>query len=156
MDLRVLQAGCYHHTAGYCCVPSTQVPVDGWRPATIGPGGSFGQPLSRLPPALMKRGIFFIAVVLLLPVRALAGFSEAHKAYEPRDFRITANEFSPLRSDLERAVDSCTVSVRRDYPDFDAYSDGSSVILLGAIDESRYKFHKCLSKKGYPLSGKSK
>ena len=104
----------------------------------------------------MKRGIFFIAVVLLFPVHGLAGFSEAHKAYEPRDYRITASEFWPLRSDLERAVDSCTLSVHRDYPDFDAYSDGSSVILLGAIDESRYKFHKCMSKKGYPLSRKSK
>ena len=104
----------------------------------------------------MKRGITFITVLLLFPVHGLAGFSEAHKTYEPRDYRTIANEFWPFRSDLERAVDSCTLSVHRDYPDFDAYSDGSSVILLGAIDESRYKFHKCMSNKGYPLSGKTK
>ena len=102
----------------------------------------------------MKKGVLFITVVLLFLVAGLAGFSEAYKAYEPHDYKLTAQGFWPLRSELERAVDSCTLSVHREYPDFDAYSEGSSVILLGAIAESRFKFHTCMSKKGYPMTGK--
>jgi hypothetical protein len=99
----------------------------------------------------VKKGILLITVILLFPVPGLAGFSETYKAYELRDYKTTAKEFRPMRSDLERAVDSCTLSVHRDYPDFDAYSEGSSVILFGAIPESRFRFHKCMSKNGYPL-----
>jgi hypothetical protein len=99
----------------------------------------------------MNKGILLITVILLFPVPGLAGLSEAHKAYELRDYTTAAKEFWPLRSDLERAVDSCTQSVHRDDPDFDAYNEGSSVILFGATPESRFKFHQCMSKKGYPL-----
>ena len=104
----------------------------------------------------MNKGILLITVILLSPVPGLAALSEAHKAYELRDYTTGAKEFWPLRSDLERAVDSCTQSVHRDYPDFDAYHEGSSVILFGATSESRFKFHKCMSKKGYPLMKTSK
>ena len=99
----------------------------------------------------MTKGILLITVILLFPVAGLAALSEAHKAYELRDYTTAAKEFWPLRSDLERAVDSCTQSVHRDDPDFDAFNEGSSVILFGATPESRFKFHKCMSKKGYPL-----
>jgi hypothetical protein len=99
----------------------------------------------------MSKGILLITVILFFPVPGLAAFSEAHKAYELRDHSTLAKEFWPLRSDLERAVDSCTRSVHRDDPDFDAYNEGSSVILLGATPDSRSKFHKCMSQKGYPL-----
>ena len=99
----------------------------------------------------MNKGILLISVILLFPVPGLAGLSEAHKAYELRDYTTAAKEFWPLRSDLERAVDSCTQSVHQDDPDFDAYNEGSSVILFGATPESRFKFHKCMSQKGYPL-----
>jgi hypothetical protein len=76
-------------------------------------------------------------------------FAEAHKAYELGGYTTAAKEFWPLRSDLERAVDRCTRSVHRDDPDFDAYNEASSVILFDAIPESRSKFHKCMSQKGY-------
>jgi hypothetical protein len=99
----------------------------------------------------MIKGILLITVILFSPVPGLAALSETHKAYELRDHTIAAKEFWPLRSDLERAVDSCTRSVHREDPDFDAYNDGSSVILLGATPNSRSKFHKCMSQKGYPL-----
>jgi len=99
----------------------------------------------------MRKGILLITVILLFPAPGLAGFSEAYKAYELRDYKTAVIEFRPLRSDLERAVDSCTQSVHRDAPDFDAYSEGSSVMLFGATPESRAEFHKCMSKKGYPL-----
>ena len=99
----------------------------------------------------MNKGILLITVILLFPVPGLARLPEAHKAYELRDYTTAAKEFWPLRSDLERAVDSCTQSVHRDDPDFDAYNEGSSVILLGETPESRFKFRKCMSKKGYPL-----
>ncbi len=99
----------------------------------------------------MRKGILLITVILLFPVPGLAGFSEAYKAFELHDYRTAVIEFRTLRSDLERAVDSCTQSVHRDDPDFDAYSEGPSVILFGATPESRVKFHKCMSKKGYPL-----
>ena len=99
----------------------------------------------------MNKGILLITVILLFPAPGLASLSEAHKADELRDYVTAAKEFWPLRSDLERAVDSCTRSVHREDPDFDAYNDGLSVILLGATPNSRYKFHKCMSQKGYPL-----
>jgi hypothetical protein len=99
----------------------------------------------------MNKGILLITGILLFPVPGLASFSEAYKAYELRGYATAGKEFWPLRSDLERAVDSCTHSVHQDYPDFDAYNEGSSVILFGATPESRSKFHKCMSKKGYPL-----
>jgi hypothetical protein len=99
----------------------------------------------------MNKGILLITVIVFFPVPGLAGFSEAHKAYELRGYTTAANEFWPLRGELERAVDSCTRSVHRDDPDFDAYNEGSSVILFGATPESRSKFHKCMSEKGYPL-----
>jgi hypothetical protein len=100
----------------------------------------------------MNKGILLITVILLFPVPGLAGVSKAHKAYELRDYTTAAKEFGPLRTDLERAVDSCTQSVHRNDPDFDAYNEGSSVILFGATPESRFEFHKCMSKKGYPLT----
>ena len=99
----------------------------------------------------MRKRLLLITVILLFPAPGLAGFSEAYKAYELRDYKTAVIEFRPLRSDLERAVDSCTQSVHRDAPDFDAYSEGSSVMLFGATPESRAEFHKCMSKKGYPL-----
>jgi hypothetical protein len=99
----------------------------------------------------MNKGILLIIVILLFPVPGLAGLSDANKAYELRDYTTSAKEFWPLRSDLDRAVDSCTQSVHRDDPDFEAYNEGSSVILFGATPESRFKFHTCMSKKGYPL-----
>ena len=100
----------------------------------------------------MRKRLLLITVILLFPVPpGLASFSEAYKAYELGGYTTAAKEFRPLRSDLERAVDSCAQSVHRDDPDFDAYSEGSSVILFGAIPESRFRFHKCMSKNGYPL-----
>ena len=99
----------------------------------------------------MNKGILLLTVIFLFPAPGLAGLSEAHKAYELRDYTTAVKDW-PLRSDLERAVDSCTQSVHRDDPDFDAYSQGSSVILFGATPESRFNFHKCMSKKGYPLT----
>ena len=99
----------------------------------------------------MSKGILLITIILLLPVPGFAALSEAHKAYELRNSATDVKEFWPLRSDLERAVDSCTHSVHRDNPDFDAYNEGSSVILFGATPESRFKFHKCMSNRGYPL-----
>lgn len=99
----------------------------------------------------MNKGILLITAILFFPAPGLASLSEAHKADELRDYVTAAKEFWPLRSDLERAVDSCTQSVHRDEPDFEAYNEGSSVILFGATPESRFQFHKCMSKKGYPL-----
>jgi hypothetical protein len=99
----------------------------------------------------MNKGILLITVILFSPVPGLASLSEVHKIYELHDYTTAAKEFWPLRSDLDRAVDSCTRSVHRDDPDFDAYNEGSSVILFGATPESRSKFHKCMSRKGYPL-----
>ena len=99
----------------------------------------------------MSKGILLITVILFSPVPGLAALSETHKAYELSDHTTATKEFWPLRSDLERAVDSCTRSVHREDPDFDAYNEGSSVILLGATPNSRSKFHKCMSQKGYPL-----
>ena len=100
----------------------------------------------------MNKGIILITLIILFPVPGWAGLSQAHKTYEPRDYTTAAKEFWPLRSDLERAVDSCTQSVHRDDPDFDAYNEGSSVVLFGATTESRLAFHKCMSRKGYPLT----
>src|SRR5678815_1274534 len=76
----------------------------------------------------MNKGILLITVILFFPAPGLASLSEAHKADELRDYVTAAKEFWPLRSDLERAVDSCTQSVHRDEPDFEAYNEGSSVI----------------------------
>ena len=100
----------------------------------------------------MRKRLLLITVIILLPVPpGLASFSEAYKAYELGRYTPAAKEFRPLHSDLERAVDSCAQSVHRDDPDFDAYSEGSSVINLFGTPESRFKFQKCMSKKGYPL-----
>ena len=99
----------------------------------------------------MNKGILLITVILLFPVPAMSALSQAHKAYELRQYTTAAQEW-PLRSDLERAVDSCTHTVHHHHPDFDAYGEGSSVILFGATPESRFEFHKCMSKKGYPLT----
>jgi hypothetical protein len=99
----------------------------------------------------MNKGILLITVILLFPAPGLASLSLAHKADELRDYVTVSKEFWSLRSDLERAVDSCSQSVHRDEPDFEAYNEGSSVILFGATPESRVQFHKCMSKKGYPL-----
>ena len=99
----------------------------------------------------MRRGILLITGILTFPVAGLAGFSEGYKVKELRDYITAAREFRILRSDLERAVHSCTQSVQRDDPDFDAYNEGSSVILFGATPESRFQFHTCMSKKGFPL-----
>jgi len=46
----------------------------------------------------MNKGILLISVILLFPVPGLAGLSEAHKAYELRDYTTAAKEFWPLRS----------------------------------------------------------
>ena len=102
--------------------------------------------------APMNKGILLITVILLFPVPAMSALSQAHTAYELRQYTTSAQEAWPLRSDLERAVDSCTHTVHRHHPDFDAYSEGSSVILFGATPESRFEFHTCMSKKGYPLT----
>jgi hypothetical protein len=98
----------------------------------------------------MRKSILLITVILL-PVPALAGYSEAYKAHELRGYMTAAQEFQPLRSNIERAVDSCSYSIHRDAPDFEAYSEGSSVVLFGATPETRFRFHKCMSHKGYPL-----
>lgn len=104
----------------------------------------------------MRKRLLLITVILLFPVPpGLASFSEAYKAYELGGYTTAAQEFRPLRSDLERAVDSCAQSVHRDDPDFEAYSEGSSVINLFGTPESRFKFQKCMSKKGYPLEKKA-
>jgi hypothetical protein len=104
----------------------------------------------------MRKRLLLITVTLLFPVPpGLASFSEAYKAYELGGYTTAAQEFRPLRSDLERAVDSCAQSVHRDDPDFEAYSEGSSVINLFGTPESRFKFQKCMSKKGYPLEKKA-
>jgi hypothetical protein len=99
----------------------------------------------------MRKGILLIAVILIFPVPGLAGFSAGYKVNQLRDYTTIVKEFRILRSDLERAVHSCTQSAQRDDPDFDAYNEGSSVILFGATPESRSQFHNCMSKKGFPL-----
>src|SRR5262245_21749444 len=99
----------------------------------------------------MNKGILLITVILFSPVQVLASLSEEHKAYALHDYTTAAKDFWPMRSDLDRAAYSCTRSVHQDDPDFDAYNEGSSVILFGATPESRSKFHKCMSQKGYPL-----
>jgi hypothetical protein len=102
----------------------------------------------------MSTRIVLITVILLFPIpRGLAGFSESYKAYELGGYATTAREFQPLRSDLERAVESCTQLVHRDDSDFDVFL-GSSVTLLGT-PESLFKFKKCMSGKGFPLEKKA-
>ena len=75
-------------------------------------------------------------------------FSDTPKLEEPKE---------PLKSDVRSAfkqtVDKCTKEVRRALPDdkFDAYVEGSRVKYL-ATKEAEFKFEKCMSENGYPIT----
>ncbi len=58
-----------------------------------------------------------------------------------------------VRSALKRTVDKCTKEVRNALPDdkFDAYLEGSRVNYL-ATKAAEFKFEKCMSENGYPIS----
>jgi hypothetical protein len=81
------------------------------------------------------------------PVQAPKSF-ETPKLAEPKE---------PLKSDVRRGikqtVDKCTKEVRKALPDdkFDAYVEGSRVNYL-ATKEAEFKFEKCMSENGYPIS----
>ena len=60
---------------------------------------------------------------------------------------------SELQRDFEHMVELCIKVVRGELPysQFDAYVEGKSVNMIGT-EESRFKFFKCMSKNGLPLS----
>ena len=55
--------------------------------------------------------------------------------------------------DFEHMVELCAKAVRGELPysQFDAYVEGKSINMMGT-EESRFKFYKCMSKNGIPLS----
>jgi hypothetical protein len=76
-------------------------------------------------------------------------------------FKATPFDLEPLNKkpqseslrDFEHVVELCTKAVRGELPysQFDAYVEGKSVNMMGT-EESRFKFYKCMSKNGIPLS----
>jgi hypothetical protein len=60
---------------------------------------------------------------------------------------------SESQRDFEQMVELCAKSVRGELPysQFDSYVEGKSVNMMGT-EESRFKFYKCMSKHGIPLS----
>jgi hypothetical protein len=66
---------------------------------------------------------------------------------------------SELQHDFEHMVELCAKAVRGELPysQFDAYVEGKSVgegkfVNMMGTEESRFKFYKCMSKNGIPLS----
>jgi hypothetical protein len=71
--------------------------------------------------------------------------------YEPDP--LNKKPQSELQRDFEDVVEHCAKMVRGELPysQFDAYVEGKSVNMIGTED-SRFKFFKCMSKNGLPLS----
>lgn len=71
--------------------------------------------------------------------------------YEPDP--LNKKPQSELQRDFEAVVEHCAKMVRGELPysQFDAYVEGKSVNMIGTED-SRFKFFKCMSKNGLPLS----
>ena len=71
--------------------------------------------------------------------------------YEPDP--LNKKPQSELQRDFERTIELCAKTVRGELPysEFDAYVEGKSVNMIGT-EESRFKFYKCMSKHGIPLS----
>jgi hypothetical protein len=60
-----------------------------------------------------------------------------------------------IRSAIKQALDKCTDEVRKGLPDdkFDAYMEGSDINYL-ATKEAEFKFKKCMSENGYPITAR--
>src|SRR5215213_2946734 len=58
-----------------------------------------------------------------------------------------------VRSAMKQALDKCTEEVRKALPGekFDAYLEASHINYL-ATKEAEFKFKKCMSENGYPIS----
>ncbi len=97
------------------------------------------------------------ALALLLSSQACAESPKPVPAPKTLETPKLVEPKEPLKADvrsaLRRTVDKCTKEVRKDLPDdkFDAYLEGSRVNYL-ATKEAEFKFEKCMSENGYPIS----
>jgi|SRR6476646_2149719 hypothetical protein len=103
------------------------------------------------------------ALLMKLPATALCFIlcSTSFTVNAADTFKATPVDPEPLNKkpqseslrDFEHMVELCAKAVRGELPysQFDAYVEGKSINMMGT-EESRFKFYKCMSKNGIPLS----